>query len=513
MSRRELAVVFAAIAVTILVLPLIGAGALWTRPLWLDELVTTFLVSQRSPATMVALIARGGDWNPPLLHLILWPIARAAGGMPPALLRSVAVVFAALALLFTYAILRRRFTVSAAASGVLAVAGHTVVIAQAFEGRFYAPWMLFAAGYAWSLGLVNARRPWMRDVTQAVFAALLCTIHWFGVFSLGLMMAAAYLSLRQSWRESFRLFLPSGVGILALLACVPLAMSQRAGATSVLWVFPLSTRQIADMSRLYWMAPAPILAAILLLRHGPRGDATHVAPGTQLRRALTDPSIAALLALGAMPVVLIVLSVVLQPAMVDRYAMVAALAWGPLVALAVDSLDRLARAAVVAFLVALAWSAAQAIVGEKRAYAERVAANASAFHDAQRYRLPIVFQSLHEMYPVAGPEYPHASLARFLDLPDSSLRALYPSDRLEWLRKRFRLDRDQGRYHAGIYGFPVMATQAELDTTSRFILLATDLALPGGYKQVNKWGAAVFPHHDVVRLNDVLTLFVRKTSQ
>src|SRR2546423_1948857 len=83
--------------------PLAGAGALWTRPLWMDELVTTFLVSQRSPAAMVALIGRGGDWNPPLLHLMLWPLVQIAGSATPTFLRSVSLVFVLLTLLLVYA--------------------------------------------------------------------------------------------------------------------------------------------------------------------------------------------------------------------------------------------------------------------------------------------------------------------------------------------------------------------------------------------------------------------------
>ena len=72
-----------------------------------------------------------------------------------------------------------------------------------------------------------------------------------------------------------------------------------------------------------------------------------------------------------------------------------------------------------------------------------------------------------------------------------------------------RLDRDQVLYHWRLFGFPNVLWQSQLDTVQSFMLLAGDLNLPGGYKQVERWGSIVFPHHRVTRMGDMLSLFER----
>lgn len=210
-----------------------------------------------------------------------------------------------------------------------------------------------------------------------------------------------------------------------------------------------------------------------------------------------------------MPVMLIVVSVGLQPSMVTRYAIVAVLAWAPLVALAFASLGRIARWAAIAALVVFVALGVQGVVAEKREFAAAVAANAAVFERAKAMQLPIVFWGLHNIYPVAGPQRSPRTLARYLDLPDSSITALFPSDAMGPVRKKYRLDRDQARGHASTYGFPILATQAQLDSSSSFLLLAADFSLPGGYKRPEMFGRAVFPRHRVVRLNETLSLFQR----
>jgi hypothetical protein len=116
---------------------------------------------------------------------------------------------------------------------------------------------------------------------------------------------------------------------------------------------------------------------------------------------------------------------------------------------------------------------------------------------------------LHNIYPVAGPERSPASPARYLDLSDSTLAALFPADAMAPVRKKYRLDRDQARGHARTYGFPILATPATLDSVPRFVLLAAEMSLPGGYKQPAAFGRALLPNHRVVRVSETLSLFER----
>lgn len=500
-TSRELLLFVAALAFLVALLPLLGGGVLWTRPLWIDELCCTVypVIDAQTPGDVVATIAHAkGDYAPPLLHLMVWSAARLFGGITPVLLRSMSLGCVALALLLVYVILRRRFEQAPALAGTLAVATHSLVLAHAFEGRFYGPWLLFATGYAWSLGLARPRR---RALALSAFAMLLVSIHWFGVLSLGLMSAAAFATRGRRWREGLHLIAPSITGLIVLLAFVPFVLAQRATASGVLWVLPLSGAQIRVFVDVFVLATAPVLAVVLLTADAVRSDGGPTMT-SNVAAALRDPALAALGSLALMPLVLIVVSVALQPSMLDRYAIVTVLAWAPLVALGVATLGRWARRGIVVVLTVMVVFGVRRTIAEKRAFAAVVRANAAAFAQATSLRLPIAFQSLLAVYPVAGPD--RLASARFLDLPDSTINALVPQPRLHRLRRNLTLDRNIARGHARAYGFPTIVTQAELDTTPRFLLIASSPSWP-----VEKFGDAVFPRHRLRRLSDHLSLLER----
>ena len=505
MSRREKVIAAVGLAVGVAILPLIGGAVLWTRPLWFDELccVAYVVTDAGSAAEVVRRVANSWDYAPPLLHLLVWPFARLAGGeVTPALLHTISVGTVALALLLTYATLRRRFTPLPSVGGTLAVAGHALVIAHAFEGRFYGPWLLFAVGVAWSFGL-RARRA--RDVATALFSILLCAIHWFGVFSLALLVLGALTLVPASLRERFRLVAPTAAGVLVLAALGPMALAQRADATPYLWLPPLSGAQLLEMARLFWLSAVPIAAVILLLGDAVRRRGVR----DEVRDAVSAPDTGPMLFLGLMPLVLAVVSMLLQPAMLGRYGIAAVAAWAPLVAIALTLAGSVVRVAGVAGLAMIMLINGARARSERGEFADRVARDAAAFEESKSRGLPIVFWGLHSIYPVAGPQRSPSTLARYLDLPDSTFTALFPADAMEPVRRKYLLDRDQARGHARTYGFPRLAPQAELDTTRAFLLLVEPLGLPGGYKRPESFGRAIFPAHRVTRVNELVTLFER----
>ena len=507
MTRREMMVALIAVAVAIAILALAGGSVLWTRPLWFDELccVSYVVGDAGSPAEVVRRVAASWDYAPPLLHLLIWPFAKLGGdGVTPELLRSVSLASVLGALFFVYASLRRIVATFPSAAGTLAVAGHALVLAHAFEGRFYGPWLLFASAYAWSLGL---QMPRGRAVAQAVCSVLLVGIHWFGLLSLGLMLAGAFTALRGPLRARLRYVAPSAAGMVAFLTLLPMAMAQRSQAVGYLWLPALNGAQILEMSKLFWLAAVPLAALIALAGRLMR----RAAPEPAIRIVLREPAIAAMASLALMPVVLMVLSALVQPSMLDRYGIVAAIAWAPLVALALTSLTTMARVAAGGALTLVLLLNVQRLIATRSDFAADVAALSGAFEAAKSRQVPVVFWGLHSIYPVAGPvrQRTEASPARYLDLPDSTLTTLFPGEAMEPVRKKYRLDRDQARGHARTYGFPVLATQTQLDTTPRFLLLAAEGSLPGGYKRPDAFGRAVFPAHRVSPINGMLSLFER----
>jgi hypothetical protein len=506
-TSRELLWVAAALGLGIALLALLGGGVLWTRPFWTDEICCTLypVLGASSPLEVIARIAAPEDYAPPLLHLIVWSVGRLMGGITPVVLRSISLFCVSAALVSVYAALRRRFDRVPSVAGALAVASHALVLSNAFEGRFYGPWLLFAAGFAWSLSIRHPRR---RDIAVAVFSVALVTIHWFGVLSLGLMCFGVLASHGRRWRDGLRLIAPSAVGLIALVACVPMVVSQRATTTGVLWVPELSTGQVGAMVRLFVLSTVPVVAAILLVVDGLRDETSQPSAAAGIREALQDSSVAALTSLALMPLTLIVVSVVLQPSLVGRYATVTALWWAPLAALAVATLGRAGRVVAALFLVLIVVLGVRRIVAERRDFANYVTANQAAFERAKSMNLPVVFQSVHLIYPVAGLQRAERR-ALFLDIPDSMIVAMTPQTRLERVRRNLLLDRNVARSHARVYGFPVMVTQAQLDSTSRFLFVASDESLPNLYGRVDLFTKAVFPHHRLTRLSPNLALLER----
>ena len=510
MTRRELALLAAALAVVVAALPLAGGAVLWTRPFWMDEIAMFFLTSE-PPGQMLRLVARGGDWNPPTLHLLVSGVMRVAGldALTPVFLRSIALACVVGAIVLVYVTLRRRTSPGPAVAGVLALAAQSLVLEHAFEGRFYAPWLLFAAAFAWSLG-IHQSRPGsrLRDAAIALAAVLVATIHWYGVFSLALMCVAAVIARRADIRAALRLVAPAAAGVVAVAACAPIAISQRASAAPVLWVHPLSLAQVDQFARQFIPGTLVVIVALVMVveavRRGPAGERPPSAAAL-----LRDPGIAALLACAFMPFVLMVLSVVVTPSMVFRYAIVATLAWAVAVAMMAHQAGRVARGALLAALAVFLVARGAARVAEQRQFARVVALNRAGFERAKQDGVPVVFQRLHVIYPVAATERAPGTPARYLDISDSVLSAMYPQAQAAPFVASLRLDRDQARYHAGIYGWPVMAPVAGLDTVRKFYLVSTDATLPPGYAPVSRYAAALFPRHRVRRLSPVLSVLER----
>lgn len=513
-TARERSVVALTLAGIVAFLFAAGGEILWTRPLWFDEICCTLFVVEgaSSPLDVVRRVARGEDYAPPLLHLMVWASGRIAGGVTPIVLRTMSLACVCGALFLLYSALRRSFERAPSAAGVLAVASHALVVAHAFEGRYYGPWILFASTFAWTLGMDGgAARSSRRNIAQSIASIFLATIHWFGVLSLALMCGAAVLARGGSWRERLRFIAPSVAGFIAFFACLPLVLTHRASALEIdaLWIPGLSAAQLGVIVRLFFLSTVPVLGVVLLLVDALREPGPKPSVGSSLRHALRDPSMAALASLALFPAVLVLVSLVLQPSMLDRYAILTVLAWAPLVALAVTSLNGAARIVVVLFVAALVALAGRRAVAEKREFAAMARLNAEAYAQALTMNRPIVFASLHTAYPVAGPRRKERR-ALFVELPDSTIQEMIPQPRLGWLRRHVMVERNIARGHARTYGFPVLVSQSQLDTISSFVLVGPDESFPRLYKRFDLFVGKVFPRHRGRRLTPNLALLERE---
>lgn len=475
---------------------------LFNRAYWLDEWHTMLVANRSTLGQLIADLHNGSDFAPPFVHVSLWVLRALAGGeLQPWMARAFALACTIAAIWFAYAALRRRFDRAPSLSGALAVATHAMVISYAFEARFYAPWLMFAAMFAWSLGVAGDRQ---RLVAGAVAAVGLCTTHWFGVVSLGLMCLGALLcppgrdpSSQPGRGGGFafavraRRIAPAIAGVVALLLCLPLLLGQRASVRESSWIPEPSFAQFARLADTFWAALVPILA-IAVVAIAWINSRRRPVVSDALRSVARDPSLAAMLAVAAMPIALAVLSV-LQPVMLDRYALTALLAWAPLVTLAVQVIHRAAQvAAIAAFgLVGLAGIGAQ--VGIERQLSAIVARDRAILHD-QCGRVPVAFTTRLQMYYHLEFIRRECPAARYLAIADEKLERLYRGPN-EPVRRQFRIENEFAEMHGLMYGFPTVLRSAALDSLDHFVIMAEPSFVPRDASGRELFSPIMFPRH------------------
>ena len=507
-TARETAVAAAVTVIAVGLFLVLSDPVLLGRPYWYDELCCTmFAVQDASSPLDLFRYVRRQDVAPPLLHTMVWLVTRAVGSVDPYVVRSFALACTIAALVVVYHTLRRNFDRSSAAAGALAVASSSVVLQHATEARFYAPWLLFATLFIAMLSLDAGRPSRRRDVAIAIVSTLLCTIHWFGVISLGLMAAGAVVAHGRRWREGVRLVAPGAAGVIAFAALTPMMLDQlRAGGEAIRWVPPLKRDQLVAMAHVFVLRGPLVFSVLIILVARLLG----VDVLARVRELLRDPSIAAALATLTMPLALIAITVTIDSVMVPRYAMPAALAAAPVAALTVSGTRRWTRVAALAF-----YAIALLLLADRQAqFVEHGTAVANAYRAQYRMlqqsnpNVPLVFQSGMRLYDVTGPLRKRGT-ARVLLLPDSVAAGLYPGDALEELRWQTLRESKGIRNHYRVFGFPEAITLAELDTTTAFILFTTDQDLPPLWQSVKRYGDRLFPNHHARRLSGIVTVYER----
>src|SRR5262249_49173589 len=159
-----------------------------TRPFWLDEFHTLAVVREERADRLYFKLAHGGDFNPPGLHFPLWLMTRVTNLSDEVLFRSFSCFAGAAGLVATYFLLRTRFSWRVSWVGVLGMLSSSPqLLQQMFEARTYSFWFAAIAVFCLLLGL-RTRGSW-RTLSIGAIAALICSIHYFGILVLGLVCA------------------------------------------------------------------------------------------------------------------------------------------------------------------------------------------------------------------------------------------------------------------------------------------------------------------------------------
>ena len=512
--RGEVALLsLALVLLTVVVLVLADAFVLVTRPFWVDELIAVMIANRPSPAAVLGDLASGADGGASLLHLGLWLVRVVAGTLTPALVRLLSLVSVLGALVLVFVVLRRRFPAAAATAGTLAAGANALVIEHTYEGRFYGPWLLCCAALAWLFARRQRHATRAGAGAMALVALAMCTIHFYGVLTLGLMSASVAAIHGRDWRRGWSVIRPAALGLAALLVVAPLAIAQRVAYTVPSWLPDFRPAQLASLLSELWLGAIPLGAAalIVVMRIG-RGVRKRDDPlPVHARSAAMDAGIVALASLALMPFVLAALSLAGQPSMLPRYAIAAGLVWAPWAAFAAAASGRWgARLAIPV----LAWFWFVGYTREarmKHAFVQALAQASTAYRQGIEAGgdLPIVFTSMNVMYPVVAGSG-GASRARFLDVSDSTFHALFPdSTPLGQANRVTVLERDLTRVHAARLGFPRMLPHVSADTMPRFLLLLPPGRLPAGFSGVEHYARTMFPGHVVRRLLPDLSMLER----
>lgn len=458
---REVALfAVALVALVVIELLVLRATPAITRPLWLDEIHTYLLAGTQSVGESMRSLASGADYNPPTLYLLYRVVGLAVGGLSEVTMRIVALTSVLGALVVTYRLLRESFERGPAALAILTTWANPVVVNVAFDARFYGPWLF---GAAWLVFEATRRldgRPTgaLGAVRLAVASLFVCTIHYFGILSLAAVAIVAIL--RTGLRHSVRTLLPAVVGPIALVFCLPLYRGQRAALTVGTWI-PDPT--IGDILFLLVVVLLPVATAVALgawalnaglLRLTKRRD-------TSVGSAI---GIASFLLAGQVivPLTLAVFSLAVLPATQPRYWIVGALAMAPFVARAFANAGGVAPLAAIAVLVC----SVSALKSEGDVARLRARVVAEDIDQIDRLTPPgslIVTRRRHSLYPLLRARPDLAPRLAYLDATPAA-----PTDRFSIV------ERDAGRAHARIYGFPRIQSTEDLRETKSFYLIELD---------------------------------------
>lgn len=466
LGRHELAV--AAIGVlSLLLLPLATPfRILFLKPLWLDEL-HTWLLSRRLPGAQLAdQLARGADFNPPLLYVVDSLMLRLFPWLPAQVtLRLTSVIAMWIALVLLYRLLRERVERVPAAVGVTAVLANSILLGQLHEARFYAPWFALTIALAWALGrLLDAPRSRGRWLAVALLTAATCLIHYFGIIGIAC-LGVALLVRERSFARLLPAILAVATGMLAFVAWLPVYSAQRHVLTVATWI-PAATLRSSIIFVLLFVAWVPYALVI--------GAAAVFAWREPARRAaLPSPTSAqiALMGLVALPFILVVLSYLVQPTLMGRYALPAVAGMATIVALAASVLppafQRLALAGMVASYVGLlGWKTRVATRFQSWAFEGVAAVNRVA--DDPR---PVISLERASMYTAALSAASRNTHLAYLVMPRDTILAQLRPRRSQNLIDITILEQDGTIAHNRIFGFPALVTVDEMRRLPSFYFL------------------------------------------
>ena len=472
-------------------------AVLFTRPLWLDEVHTILVAQSDTPAEMIGHIGAGAEHNPPAMHFLLWLIGTVTSGLSPAILRGFAFVTVWATAGLIYVLLRRHFQRLPAFAGALLIVSHPLLLRHAFDGRMYGLFLLATCVFAYSVHGTARFSRWGQAWLIGAAAVLLCLTHYYGIFVWLLVLLPA--GMTGVPRAARRLF-PALLGPVALLACIPLYLGQSRAIEGRTWVDPVSPGQVAGV--VLELLPPPVVLVTL---------ASFAAIGHLIMRRRRTASVedfaggasGALLALALLPLILVLVSLSLQPTMVARYALPAALAMTPVVARAVSKMGRPLGIGVILLLALTGHLSVGAKIAHAQTYVSAIARDAELLRRGHG-SVPVVTISRHIHYrTVFGDSLLERTVA-YVIMPDSLIEAHnLPHPLTATERAAMQVERDVALVQNTRFGFPRTVAIEELKEQDSLVVAGA------ASSEVVTFAANWLPEYELRRISIRIYLAVR----
>jgi hypothetical protein len=355
-SRLPRSVEFALLILLLLTIALATGGRyLMQRKLWMDEVHSWLLIQEPSTSRSLQALADGFDYNPPTYVMLARQLRYLPGGITESSLRWFSLSLMLLAVLGTFVLLRRRCPFLVCLASVLMMVSSAPLIHQASEIRFYPLWCATCAWLCVALDVQTIKQRWLVvlcNCAAVLLAVVMTTTHYFGILTLSLICAGAMLAPNPArGRRRFITFVAI-TGAVCLSCCLPFLIGQRAALTRPTWVSPATIDD--SLGFLTAMFPLiPVLACsvafvISLALSQSKKRLADSASTTALE--LTSANInnieffarhlAPCLLLALMPLVIVLLSWTVQPALVVRYAVTGILGYGAVFAILMSRCGR-----------------------------------------------------------------------------------------------------------------------------------------------------------------------------
>lgn len=380
---------------------LVRAGSLLYADFWTDEIFTFHLVTDPSLGHFLQAMRAGVDTQTPGYHLLLrlFTLFDRGGAEPAFRLFSLGCTW--WAMVGMYALLRRSFRPLVAAAGSLALWSHPLVLNHAFDARYYAPWLALTVWFAFLVKPPegDAPRPG-RCLTLGLASILLCTIHYFGILTWGLIVSAQFLFGDRPGllrRPSLAALL---AGPAVLLVCmVTLLPAQTAAMQGTHWVAMPTLNGMVGVA-ITLLLPG-FAAGVLLVALGAASfRAASFRGAREEGEAFRPQPLAGLIACVLLIPGLAVMSYLLKPVLTPKYAICATLIIPCAVAYALRHLKPLWVLAACCFLIAIGARQAMDMAHHRRARDQRTDRLIASIRIAEGDG-PVTFQRSRDLYPVA----------------------------------------------------------------------------------------------------------------